>query len=87
MLESRNSNRTTRYLNLDTNLLKKFSITERFNAELRGEFFNVTNNQNFDTPVSATNRSVTNSTSTNFLNYGLVTVGSRTFRVGGKILF
>jgi Carboxypeptidase regulatory-like domain len=86
-MELRNSNRTTRYLDLDANLIKKFPITERFKAELRGEFFNVTNNQNFDTPVSATNRSVTNSTTTNFLNYGLQSGGSRTFRVGAKILF
>jgi hypothetical protein len=86
-MERRNSQRSTRYLDLDANLIKKFAINERFKAELRGEFFNVTNNQNFDTPVSATNRSVTNATTTNFLNYGLQTGGSRTFRVGAKILF
>jgi hypothetical protein len=86
-MERRNSQRSTRYLDLDANLIKKFAINERFKAELRGEFFDLTNNQNFDTPVSATNRSVTNATTTNFLNYGLQSGGSRTFRVGGKILF
>lgn len=86
-MEARNSNRTTRYLNLDMNILKKVAVTERVKAELRGEFFNITNNQNFDTPVSATNRSVTSASGTNFLNYGLLSGGNRTFRVGAKVIF
>jgi len=84
-MESRNSNYTTRYLDLDADLLKKIKINERWQAELRGEFFNVTNNQNFDTPSQ--NRDVTNSSSASWLNYTIVSGGSRTFRVGGKILF
>jgi hypothetical protein len=60
-------------------------ITERFAAELRGEFFNVTNNQNFDTP--SVNLNVTSANTTNFLNTSLQNGGSRIFRVGAKIKF
>ncbi|MGH9597322.1 MAG: hypothetical protein ACRD3K_11050, partial [Edaphobacter sp.] len=42
LIESRNSNNTTRYLDLDSNILKKFKVTERVGFELRGEFFNIT---------------------------------------------
>jgi hypothetical protein len=87
LIVSRNANYTTRYLTLDSNILKKFAITERVAFELRGEFFNITNNQNFDTPASATNRNVTLSTGTNFDNVLLQNGGSRTMRVGGKIIF
>ncbi len=84
--QSRNANYTTRYLSLDANLLKKIAINERWKAELRGEFFNVTNNQNFDTPSA--NKDVTaNGGTSNFLNTSLLNGGSRTFRVGGKIIF
>ena len=85
LIESRNSNYTTRYLNLDANVLKTFKITERVGAELRGEFFNVTNNQNFDSPSG--NRNVTTPNGINFLNTNLLNGGSRTMRVGGKIKF
>jgi hypothetical protein len=84
--QGRNSNYTTRYLNLDTNVLKKIAITERWKAELRGEFFNITNNQNFDTPSTFKDITVYGGT-TNFLNTTLQTGGSRTFRVGGKLIF
>ena len=84
--QGRNSNYTTRYLNLDTNVLKKIAITERWKAELRGEFFNITNNQNFDTPSTFKDITVYGAT-TNFLNTTLQTGGSRTFRVGGKLIF
>jgi len=84
--QSRNANRTTRYLSLDTNVLKKIAINERWKAELRGEFFNVTNNQNFDTPSAYKDITAYGGT-TNFLNTSLQNGGSRTFRVGGKIIF
>jgi len=79
------ANYTTRYLNLDTNVLKTFKITERVGFELRGEFFNVTNNQNFDTPSA--NKNVTTQNGANFLNTFILNGGSRTMRVGGKIKF
>jgi len=85
LMESRNSNYTTRYLNLDSNVLKTFKVTERVGFELRGEFFNITNNQNFDTPSQ--NRNVTTPNGVNFLNTNLLNGGSRTIRVGGKIKF
>ncbi len=84
--QSRNSVYTTRYLKLDTDVLKTFSIGERWKGELRGEFFNVTNNQNFDTPSAFTNLTTYGAT-TNFNNTSLQTGGSRTFRVGAKIKF
>jgi hypothetical protein len=99
LIEARNANFTTRYLDLDANVLKTFKITERVGFELRGEFFNITNNQNFDTPPSSAsnNRNVTASNGTNFLNFGILNGGianggiqngaSRSMRVGGKIKF
>jgi hypothetical protein len=89
LIVSRNANYTTRYLTLDSNVLKKFAITERVAFELRGEFFNITNNQNFDTPPSSgsNNRNVTVSAGTNFNNTSILNGGSRTMRVGGKIIF
>jgi hypothetical protein len=38
------------YVNLDFNLAKTFAITERINAQLRGEFFNALNHANFGVP-------------------------------------
>ena len=83
-IASRNQQYTSRYLDLDLNILKKFSITEQIHAEVRGEFFNVTNNQNFDTPNAP---ALVSSAGNTFQNYGLVSGGNRSFRVGGKILF
>jgi hypothetical protein len=85
LMESRNSNRSTRYLDLDTNILKTFKITERVGFELRGEIFNITNNQNFDTPSA--NRNVTTTNGVNFLNTFLQNGGNRSMRVGGKLKF
>jgi outer membrane receptor protein involved in Fe transport len=85
LIEARNANYTTRYLDLDTDVLKTFKITERVGFELRGEFFNITNNQNFDTPSQ--NRNATSLNGGNFLNTSILNGGSRTMRVGGKIKF
>jgi hypothetical protein len=85
LIVARNANYTTRYLDLDANVLKTFKITERVGFELRGEFFNITNNQNFDTPSA--NRNVTSLNGVNFLNTSILNGGSRTMRVGGKIKF
>jgi hypothetical protein len=38
------------YVNLDFNLAKDFRVTERFSAQLRGEFFNALNHTNFGVP-------------------------------------
>jgi hypothetical protein len=38
------------YVNLDFNLAKTFAITERVNAQLRGEFFNALNHANLGVP-------------------------------------
>ncbi len=90
--QSRNSQYTTRYLDLDANVLKKIKITERVNAEVRATVLNITNNQNFDTPLGGVSTTAysnlsTYGNTTSFLNYGLVSGGSRTMRLGAKILF
>ncbi|HEX9121433.1 MAG TPA: hypothetical protein VF840_12915, partial [Terriglobales bacterium] len=88
LIEGRNANLTpTGYFTVDANILKTFRLSERVNFEYRAEIFNITNNQNFNTPVSATNRNVTAATGTNFLNYGLLDGGSRTMRMGLKLIF
>lgn len=38
------------YVNLDFNLAKTFTFTERYSAQLRGEFFNALNHTNFGVP-------------------------------------
>jgi hypothetical protein len=83
--QGRNSQYTTRYLNLDTNVLKKIKINERFQAELGATFLNVTNNESFDTPFN-TNIATYGSTA-NFLNYTLASGGSRTMRLRAKFIF
>src|SRR5262249_39190935 len=40
------------YFNMDTNLTRRFPITERMRFELRFEFFNILNHTNFAAPVS-----------------------------------
>ena len=84
-LQGRNTFRTTRYLDLDTNVLKTFKITEHVGFELRGEIFNITNNQNFDTPSA--NRNVSSANGVNFLNTFILNGGNRSMRVGGKLKF
>jgi hypothetical protein len=96
--QQRNSNYTQGLFTLDANIMKTFRLTERFKFEYRAEIFNLTNNQNFNTPASATNRSVTaagvdpKKGTNNFLNQGLLSNngngnGSRTMRMGLKLIF
>jgi hypothetical protein len=47
------------FWNLDAGLTKNFRITERFNAQLRAEFFNVLNHPNFENPRNASTGSPT----------------------------
>ena len=83
--QGRNSQYTTRYLDLDANLLKKIKITEGVKAEVGATFLNLSNNQNFDTPFN-TNIATYGNTA-NFLNYTLANGGSRTMRLRAKIIF
>jgi carboxypeptidase family protein/TonB-dependent receptor-like protein len=48
----RNLFRGPHYRNWDFSLVKSFRITERFNAQLRGEFFNILNHPEFGIPGS-----------------------------------
>ncbi|WP_263408435.1 TonB-dependent receptor [Terriglobus tenax] len=84
VMASRNSMYTTRYLGLDMNVLKKFTISDHLKAELRGEFFNITNNQNFDTPNQP---ATVSSTANTFMDFTTISGGARNFRIGAKILF
>jgi hypothetical protein len=83
--QGRNSQYTTRYLNVDTNVLKKIKVNERVQAEVGATFLNVTNNESFDTPFN-TNLATYGNTA-NFLNYSLTGGGSRTMRLRAKIIF
>ncbi len=47
---ARNSLAGPAFAQLDITLSKKFNITERFNIELRGEAYNITNHTNFANP-------------------------------------
>jgi len=85
--QQRNGQFTGGLFTLDANILKTFRITERWKFEYRAEMFNVTNQQNFNTPVSSTNRNVTAAGGANFLNYGILSGGSRTMRMGVKVIF
>lgn len=42
------------FWNLDAGLTKNFKLTERFNLQMRAEFFNVLNHANFENPRNAT---------------------------------
>lgn len=45
------------FWNLDSGLFKNIKMTERFNMQLRAEFFNVLNHPNWENPRNATNGS------------------------------
>jgi hypothetical protein len=55
----RNLAQGPRFWNLDSGLTKTFKITERVNAQLRAEFFNVLNHPNFENPRNASTGSPT----------------------------
>jgi hypothetical protein len=82
--EGRNAQYTSGSVLVNTNILKKVSITERFKIEARAEIFDLFNTQNFDTPSA--NRTVS-STTVNFLNLNLLNGGSRTMRMGLKLIW
>lgn len=83
-MEHRNAVTAGRYINLNLNVLKTFALYGMSNFELRGEFFNLPNIQNFDGGTAASSVS---STSNTFQNFTLVSGGARSFRVGGKFIF
>jgi hypothetical protein len=75
----RNSLSGPGFFNLDASLFKLFHITERFNAELRGEVFGLTNTPQFNNP----------NTTLGNASFGYVTgaAGGRTMQLGLKINF
>jgi hypothetical protein len=90
--QQRNGVYTQGLFTVDANILKTFRINERLKFEYRAEIFNLTNAQNYNTPASATNRTLSSATGTSFLNQGLLSNngngnGSRTMRMGLKLIF
>lgn len=67
------------YWNLDLSLSKRFNITERFRAELRGEAFNLTNTPHFNNPTSALDSTQFGEVRSAF--------GERQIQLGIKLLF
>jgi hypothetical protein len=84
-ISRRNQTYGVGYFNIDANILKTFSITEGLKLEYRAEIFNILNHQNFDTPPSA--RSVSSTSYTSFLSTATANGGSRTMRMGLKVIF
>ena len=68
------------FFNLDASLFKVFNFTERYNLEIRGEAFGVTNTPQFSNPGT----SITSSS-----NFGIITGagGGRTLQLGMKFNF
>ncbi len=66
-------------MNLDFSLLRKFRITERFAAELRGEFFNAFNHTNLGNPGAGFGSA----------GFGLISSAdpARQIEVGARIVF
>ncbi len=90
LIAHRNSVYAGRNVRLDFEVLKTIRIVERVNFELRGEFFDLANMQNFDTgtqTAGANSSNAVSSTANVFQNFALYNGGSRSFRVGGKIIF
>lgn len=85
----RNSVYTTGLVNVDANILKTFRLTERWKFEYRAEIFNLTNTENFNTPVAG-KLNVSQTAANQFDNPALLSglnAGNRQIRMGLKLLF
>jgi hypothetical protein len=80
----RNTERSGPVENVNMTLFKVFRLTERFSLEYRAEFFNVFNHPQV-TGVPA--RSVVASPANEFMDFGLLSGGGRTGRMGLKLIF
>jgi hypothetical protein len=94
----RNAVRTPDSWLVHMNVIKKFSLTERFNLEYRAEIFNILNHENFNyTPgsitVGASQTAVDSGKAGTFLDYstgrpaGDRSTNSRTMRMALKLIF
>jgi hypothetical protein len=94
----RNALRTPDSWLVHMNILKKFSLTEKYNLEYRAEIFNILNHENFNyTPgtitVGATTTAVANGAAGTFLDYlagrpaADRSTNSRTMRMALKFIF
>lgn len=86
----RNHAYTKGFRNVDMNIIKKFSITERWKFEYRAEVFNILNleNTNFvPTGVSIGSGAQAIGTSVPFLDYSQSNAGNRSMRMGVKVIF
>ncbi len=82
----RNSVYTSGYSSVNLNALKTFRFTEKVRLEYRAEIFNLLNHENFDSPGSVT-KTVNGTGAGLFLNFTQISGGSRTMRMGLKLLF
>jgi hypothetical protein len=85
----RNSVYTTGLVNVDANILKTFRLSERWKFEYRAEIFNLTNTENFNTPVAG-KINVSQTAANQFDNFSLLSgtnAGNRQVRMGMKLLF
>jgi hypothetical protein len=77
----RNVLRLNGQLNFDWNLYKNFHVSEKFNVQLRSEFYNIFNAHAFLSLVSQ------NITSPQFGQYATVSQNARTIQVGARLVF
>jgi len=82
----RNSVYTTGYTSVNLNALKTFRFTEKCKLEYRAEIFNLLNQENFENPGDVT-KTVSGTGAGLFLNFTQANGGSRTMRMGLKLLF
>ena len=85
----RNSVYTTGLVNVDADILKTFRLSERWKFEYRAEIFNLTNTENFNTPVAG-KINVFSTAPGQFDNFSLLSgtnTGNRTVRMGLKVIF
>jgi hypothetical protein len=85
----RNSVYTTGLVNVDANILKTFRLSERWKFEYRAEIFNLTNTENFNTPVAG-KINVNSTAPGQFDNFSLLSglnTGNRLVRMGLKLIF
>jgi Carboxypeptidase regulatory-like domain len=76
------------FFNLDASISRRFPITERFNLELRGEGYSITNTPQFSNPNSTFgNASFGRVTSTLAVGNAGSSGGNRSFQLGARLSF
>jgi hypothetical protein len=86
---SRNSLRGPGYFNWNFGLSKSFTFRERYNLQVRGEAFNLTNTPTFGNPGANVSNVTTTNGVQNLNGFGIITSASnqRTMRLSGRFNF